>query len=167
MKRSLLTAGSLLATLAWAPTATAQAPPPAPALVEPAAGSALVQPITLRWGAVNDPDGPIVSYTWQVSTTSTFNSVIASGSNNLAHESIPVPTQGMLSGIPNGTYFWRVLGRQIAGGESAWSAVRSLTVTGLGPAPGTPSITTPSSNAQFHTFESFKLRWTALAGAHY
>src|SRR5207249_1713532 len=58
---------------------TAEAQPPAPTVVAPAAGAALIQPITLSWNAVVDPAGPIGSYTWEVSNTSTFGVIIASG----------------------------------------------------------------------------------------
>src|SRR5258706_7488889 len=71
-----------LALSALALPARGQTPPPAPALLQPAAGASLLQPITLAWGTVVDPDGPIGSYTWQVSSTSTFNVVIASGFTN-------------------------------------------------------------------------------------
>jgi len=60
----------------------AQTPPPAPVLSAPANAASLVQPITLQWNAVVDPDGPIGSYTWQVGTSSTFSTVIASGFTN-------------------------------------------------------------------------------------
>ena len=79
-----------LATFTLTGTAAAPTPPPAPVLVAPANGAALVQPITLRWSAVVDPDGPIGSYTWQVGTTSAFSVVIASGFTNLA-TAIPCP----------------------------------------------------------------------------
>src|SRR5262245_44004022 len=99
------------------PTAAqGQTPPPAPAQIKPAAGAALVQPITLRWGAVVDPDGPIGSYTWQVGTTSSFTTIIASGFQNMISDTIPTPTQDKVSGLPNGTYFWRVMATQIVGG---------------------------------------------------
>src|SRR5262245_34744787 len=52
---------SMLLTVAAALDAAAQAPP-APVLVAPGNGAALAQPITLDWGAVVDPDGPIGSY---------------------------------------------------------------------------------------------------------
>src|SRR5689334_1244503 len=81
--------------------ARAQTPPPAPALIQPAAGAVLVQPITLAWGAVVDPDGPIGSYTWQVSSTSTFGIVIASGFTNASGDpNIPTRTDDKLSGLP-------------------------------------------------------------------
>jgi hypothetical protein len=72
-------AAALLLVAAFALDAAAQTPPPAPALISPASGATLAQPMTLRWSAVSDPDGPIGSYTWQVGTTSTFSVVIASG----------------------------------------------------------------------------------------
>ena len=102
-------AASLLLTVASALEASAQAPP-APVLLAPANGTALVQPIGLEWDEVVDPDGPIGSYTWQVSSTSTFGVVIASGfTNNSGDPSIPTRTDAKVSGLPNGTYFWRVM----------------------------------------------------------
>src|SRR5262245_47260001 len=154
-------------------SADAQTPPPAPALIQPAAGAALVQPITLAWSAVVDPAGPIGSYTWQVSPTSTFAFIIASGFTNAPGDpSIPTRTQDKVSGLPNGTYFWRVKATQIVGGavfavDSAWSTVQSFTVVGLGTAPGTPSFTSPVSVAQFHVREFFLINWTAVPGAHH
>src|SRR5689334_8888208 len=67
--------------------------PPAPVLAAPANGASLVQPITLDWNAVSDPDGPIGSYTWQIGTTSAFSSIIASGFTNMDSDpSVPTPT---------------------------------------------------------------------------
>src|SRR5262245_44077908 len=114
-------------------TAAAQTPPPAPSLVQPAAGAALVQPITLEWSPVVDPDGPIGSYTWQVGTSSAFGTIIASGFQNMISDTIPTPTQDRVSGLPNGTYFWRVMATQMVGGavgslDSPWSSVRTFTV---------------------------------------
>src|SRR5690348_13803858 len=92
-KTSLVFAVSLL--LAWSgrsfasggqpppsPTSTPNAPPP-PVLASPANGTSLVQPITLDWNPVSAPGGPIGSYTWQVGTSSTFTTVIASGFTNM------------------------------------------------------------------------------------
>lgn len=86
--------------------------------------------------------------------------------------SIPTRTADKLSGLPNGTYFWRVKATQLTGGatgsvDSAWSAVRTFTVSGLGPAPSAPSFINPANNAQFHVRESFKIEWTAVPGAHH
>src|SRR5437867_94797 len=152
-------------------TAAARTPPPAPSLISPAAGASLVQPITLAWSSVVDPDGPIGSYTWQVSTTSTFASIIAAGATNQPDATIPAPTRDKLSGLPNGTYFWRVKATAIVGGvvfalDSAWS-VGSFTIAGLGAAPGPPSFTSPSSPAQFHVREFFLINWTNVPGAHH
>src|SRR5438046_1822344 len=161
-----------VALSAFALTADAQTAPPAPVLLQPGAGAALVQPITLAWGAVVDPDGPIGSYTWQVSPTSTFAFIIAAGFTNTPADGSPARTQATVSGLPNGTYFWRVKASQIVGGavfalDSAWS-VGSFTVVGLGPAPGTPSLTSPASPARFPVREPFLLDWTAVPGAqHY
>src|SRR4051794_692475 len=151
-RRFTITAASVLfvavATTAGAQTASASAvtPPPAPALVEPAAAASVVEPFTLRWGAVVDPDGPIGSYTWQVGTSSTFARVVASGFTQESLPGIPVATTDKVSGLPTGSYFWRVQASQTVGGtvgsiDSAWSTPNAFTVTGLGAAPGTPSFT--------------------------
>src|SRR5262249_32271518 len=172
-KWTWLAATSMFLTVASALDAAAQAPPPAPVLAAPVNGSALVQPITLDWGAVVDPDGPIGSYTWQVSSTSTFGVVIASGfMNDPGDPSIPTRTDDKVSGLANGTYFWRVKATQIVGGgtfsiDSPWSEVRSFTVVGLGPAPGRPSFTSPTSPAQFHVREFFMIDWTDVPDAHH
>jgi hypothetical protein len=150
------------------PSATPGAPP-APILVSPASGASLVQPITLDWDPVSAPGGPIGSYTWQVGTTSTFTTIIASGFTNMDSDpSIPTRTADKLSGLPNGTYFWRVKATWLGpngGVDSAWSTVRSFAVTGLGPAPATPSFITPANNAQFHVNESYKIQWSSVVNA--
>jgi hypothetical protein len=131
----------------------------------------LVQPIKLRWNAPSSTAGAIGSYTWQVGTTSAFTNIIASGfTDQVADATIPVPTADKVSGLPNGTYFWRVRASEASangGVDTAWSAVRTFTVTALGPAPATPTISTPANNAQFHLVESFKIQWAAVAGAQY
>jgi hypothetical protein len=162
---------SLALVLSFAHVAAAA--PPAPTLVSPASGASLVQPITLDWNAVSNPNGPIGSYTWQVGTTSAFTKIIASGFTDMDPDaSVPTPTADKVSGLPNGTYFWRVKATQLVGGaqgsvDSAWSAVRSFTVTGLGAAPAAPAFSTPATGASFHVREFFNIKWSAVAGAHY
>jgi predicted secreted protein len=167
--RSILV-GICIAVLTAANSA-AQTPPPAPMLVAPSSGASVVQPVTLQWTAVSDPDGPIGSYSWQLGTTSAFSVVIADGFTDVRNGD-PIPTFARLSGLPNGTYFWRVKATQDVGGatgfiDSPWSAVRTLTITGLGPAPGTPSFTAPANLSQFHALENFDITWTAVPNALY
>ena len=122
---------------------------------------------------MSNPNGPIGSYTWQVGTTSAFTKIIASGFTDMDPDaSVPTPTADKVSGLPNGTYFWRVKATQLVGGaqgsvDSAWSAVRSFTVTGLGAAPAAPAFSTPATGASFHVREFFNIKWSAVAGAHY
>src|SRR4029453_529954 len=147
------------------------AAPPPPVLVSPANGASLVQPITLDWNPVSAPGGPIGSYTWQVGTSSTFITVIASGFTNMDSDpSIPTRTADKVSGLPNGTFFWRLKCPQLGpngGVDSPWSTVRSFTVTGLGPAPATPSFITPANNAQVHVRESSNIKWSSVVNAQY
>src|SRR5438552_10282564 len=146
-------------------------PPPAPVLVSPVNGASLVQPINLGWNAPPSTVGPIGSYTWQVSTSSTFTTVVTSSfTNQEADPSIPIRTSDRVSGLANGTYFWRVKASEatVNGGvDSAWSTPRSFIATGLGPAPATPTITTPANNAQFHVRESFNIQWSSVVNAQY
>jgi hypothetical protein len=170
MKHNLILAAILLTTFP-AVNAQAQTPPPAPTLVEPANGGALAQPMTIRWNPVVDPDGPIGNYTWQVGTSSIFGVVIASGFTDQRNGDV-IPTFAQVSGLPNGTYFWRVKATQIVGGvtfsiDSPWSAVRSFTVTGLGPAPGIPTFNGPVSGSRFHPYEFFDITWSSVPGAQY
>src|ERR1044071_1688281 len=159
---------STLASGGQSPSPT-PARPPAPVLVSPANGASLVQPIILDWNPVSAPGGPIGSYTWQVGTTSTFTTVIASGFTNMESDpSIPTRTADKVSGLANGIYFWRVKAPQRGpngGVDSPWSTVRSFTVIGLGPAHATPSFITPTNNAQFHVRESFNIQWSAVVNA--
>ena len=99
--------------------------------------------------------------------------MIASGFTNMDSDpSVPTATADKVSGLANGTYFWRVKDTQLVGGaqgsiESAWSAVRSFTITGPGVAPAGPTLITPTSPASFHVLEFFDIKWSAVAGAHY
>src|SRR5947208_8597437 len=172
MRPKWMVAACLVALATSAIEVAAQTAPPAPALVEPADGASLVQPVGLRWNPVVDPDGPIGSYTWQVGTTSTFGVIIAAGFTNQSGDGIPAATRDTVSGLPNGTYFWRVKATQLVGGvvfalDSPWSPVQSFTVVGLGPAPGTPAFTSPANGAQFHALEFFLINWTDVVDAHH
>src|SRR4051794_27443421 len=163
-----------VATIAGAQTASAATvtPPSAPALQAPAAGASVVEPFSLQWGAVVDPDGPISSYSWQVGTSSTFTTVVASGFTQESLPGIPVPTADKVSGLPLGSYFWRAKASQTVGGtvgsiDSAWSTPNNFTVTGVGATPGTPSFTSPSNGTSFHASEFFDITWTAVPDAQY
>src|SRR5256885_16764836 len=86
--------------LILAGVSTAFAAVAAPNPLSPASGSNLTSPLTISWSAVTDPSG-ILGYNWQVSTSSTFPTVALQNSTNVGI------TQDTVSGLPNGTYFWR------------------------------------------------------------
>jgi hypothetical protein len=158
---------ALVATLGIIISTVAQGTPPTPVLVAPADGASVRQPITVDWDPVVDPSGPIVSYTWQVGTSAGFTTVVLEGFTNMLFEGVEAATNDQVSGLAKGTYFWRVKATSSTG-DSAWSTVRTFTVTGLGPAPqGKPRITTPANNAKFHALETFPIRWSADADAHH
>src|SRR5437660_1676440 len=135
------------------------AAPPAPAPLAPASGAGVQEPFTISWSSVTDPSG-IVAYNWQVSSSSSLTPVILQNSTN------GQTTADTVSGLANGTYFWRVQAVSGAFEQSAWSAARSFSVTGVGPgAPGTPSLGPPKGYSTFHPYEVMTFNWTAAAGA--
>jgi len=136
----------------------AVAAPPAPSLVSPADGAVVSEPFAISWTAVSDPSG-IVAYNWQVSSSSAFTSVLLQSSTNGA-------TQDTVSGLADGTYFWRV---QAVSGDfvsGAWSQPSSFTVTGAGTgSPGTPSLGPTKGYSTFHPWEVMTFIWSAVPDA--
>jgi hypothetical protein len=115
-------------------------------------------PFTISWAAVSDPSG-IVAYNWQVSSSSTFSSVVEQNSTN-------GQLQDIVSGLPNGTYFWRI---QAVNGnfvQGAWSGARSFTVTGANSGePGSTTLNAPHGATAFHPMEVIYFDWSAVPGA--
>jgi len=132
------------------------AAPVAPSLVSPADGAVISEPSTISWTAVSDPSG-IVAYNWQVSSSSGFTSVLLQSSTNGA-------TQDTVSGLADGTYFWRV---QAVNGDfvqGAWSQPRSFTVSGTGSL-GAPSLGPTKGYSTFHPWEVMTFIWSAVPDA--
>jgi hypothetical protein len=148
----------LLSLLALASPAAAQAPA-TPALQAPANGASVQVPFAISWSATLDPSQVSGGYNWQVSQASTFAPLVMGDSTN------PATTQDTISGLTNGTYFWRVQAVG-PGGSSAWSQARSFVVTGAGPgSPGTPVLAPTRGYSTFHPWESIHFDWTAVPGA--
>src|SRR5881275_3242724 len=159
MTRRLLFAFALTSALVAGFDGQLAAVPLAPAAVAPANGGSLQEPFTISWSTVSDPAG-IVAYNWQVSPSSSFATVVLQDSTTAP------TTSDTVSGLANGTYFWRVQAVSGAFEQSAWSAARSFSVTGVGPgAPGTPSLGPPKGYSTFHPYEVMTFNWTAAAGA--
>src|SRR6185436_14506811 len=134
------------------------ATPPAPSAVSPADGASVTEPFTISWTAVSDPTG-IIGYNWQVSSSSTFTSVLLQNSTNGA-------TQASVSGLADGTYFWRVQAINGAFESGAWSQPSSFIVSGAGTgSPGTPSLAPTQGYSTFHPFEVMTFTWTAIPEA--
>src|SRR5262249_5386011 len=125
----------------------------------PVNGAQVTVPLTNTWSAVSDPSG-IMAYNWQVSPSSTFVPVIEQNSTN------GTATQSTISGLTNGTYFWRVQAVNGAFVQGAWSSPQSFTVTGANAgAPGSPTLNAPSGGTQFHPMETISFTWSAVPGA--
>jgi hypothetical protein len=127
--------------------------------LSPASGTNLTSPLTISWSAVTDPSG-ILGYNWQVSTSSTFPTVVLQNSTNVGI------THDTVSGLPNGTYFWRVQAVSGAFVKSAWSAARSFNITGAGAGqPGTPALSPTKAYSTFHPLEVITFNWSPVTGA--
>jgi len=152
---------TLLCVLAAGVAATghaAAAAPPAPTSLSPADGANVTVPFTISWASVSDPSG-ILGYNWQVSSSSSFTIVVLQNSTNGL-------TQDTVSGLPNGTYFWRVDAVNNAFVTGAWSPGQSFIVTAAGPGePGSPTLAPTQAYSTFHPFESITFNWTAVPGA--
>src|SRR5450432_4581688 len=152
---------TLLCVLAAGVAATghaAAAAPPAPTSLSPADGANVTVPFTISWAPVSDPSG-ILGYNWQVSSSSSFTIVVLQNSTNGL-------TQDTVSGLPNGTYFWRVDAVNNAFVTGAWSPGQSFIVTAAGPGePGSPTLAPTQAYSTFHPFESITFNWTAVPGA--
>ena len=107
----------LISLLSFAQFAAA-AVPAAPSPIAPAAGASVSAPLSISWSAVSDPSG-IIAYNWQVSASSTFGTVVAQNSTM-------GPTQDTVSGLANGTYFWRVQAVNSAFVQGTWSSGAKL-----------------------------------------
>ena len=89
----------------WGPVASLwfrlNTPPPAPALVDPTDNQTGLGPtsVTLRWDAVTDPEGDVVSYRWALSTTPDLAAPLEGTTTSV---SAIVTTAGST------TYYWRV-----------------------------------------------------------
>ena len=145
-------------------TKTAPAPTTvaAPGLLGPTAGATVAVPFDISWSAVSDPSG-IAGYNWQVSRTSDFSaaSVVIQNSTDGSTTHAPV------SGLADGSYFWRVQAATGGGVQGAWSEVRSFTVSGAGAnSPGSPVLDPAKGGTTlFHPLENISYTWSAATGA--
>jgi hypothetical protein len=122
-------------------------------------------PFGISWSAVSDPNG-IIGYNWEISPSSTFSPIVD-------QNSVSSPTtEDTVSGLPNGTYYWRV--DAVAGPQSnettgAWSTTRSFTVTGANSGElGPPTLNPLQFGNTYHPYETFPVSWTSVPGAvHY
>ena len=135
------------------------ATPPAPSLISPAAGASTLSPFTISWSAVSDPSG-IIGYNWQLSTSSSFSTITLQNSTN------GNVTQDTVSGLPNGTYFWRVQAVNGSFVKSAFSVARSVNVTGASSAgPAAPNLGPTKGYSTFHPLELMTFNWSQVPGA--
>lgn len=135
---------------------TAASTPPAPNPLSPATGASVTEPLTISWSAVTDPSG-IIAYNWEVSASSNFSTILTNNSTMGA-------TQDTVSGLANGTYFWRV--QSVNGNfvQSSWSGASSFTITGSSGLPA-PTLGPTKGYSTFHPLEVMTFNWNSVAGA--
>lgn len=149
---------TVLALVGLGGTAVA-VPPAAPVLLGPADGASVSIPFTISWSAVSGAGG----YNWEIGRSSSFGSVIERNPVLLAGAAT---TDDTVSGLPPGTYFWRVQAVSRSLELGAWSAVRSVVVVGAGVGvPGSPTLDPPKDATQFHPLETITFSWSAVPGA--
>ncbi len=114
---------------------TIDTPPAAPVLSSPANNSVDISVVpTLTW----NPSAKATSYTLQVSTNSSFSSLVYNQSGLYG-------TNQQINGLKNQTkYYWRVSATNIYG-TSAYSSTWSYTTTGT--TPPAPELSSPADNA--------------------
>ena len=155
-----LAAAFVLAVGMIAAGSAAAAPPPAPPILAPANGASVTVPFMLAWSPVISNPSGVIAYNWQISTSSTFTPLIGMDSTD------GLTTQDSVSGLVNGSYFWRVQAVNQAGEQGAFSAARSFTVTGVGVGtPATPVLAPTQGYNTFHPFEAVTFNWSAVANA--
>lgn len=133
---------------------------PAPTLASPANGATLELPITLDWNDVSNPQAS--GYEAQVATDSSFANVEVQISGQTS-------SQYTLLGVSAGTKFWRV--RHAEGDASpttaavtAWSEVRSFTVSSAQPKVASISLGRTSAFSGTEQVGEIQLSGPAAAG---
>jgi hypothetical protein len=148
-----------IALLSAAASATWAAGPPAPSPISPTNGATVQNPIAISWTAVSDPAG-IAAYSWQASASSNFSVIAFQNSNN------GQATQGTISGLANGKYFWRVQAVNNNLVQGAWSQAQSFTVSGSAPGSlAAPVLGPPKGYSTFHPLEVMTFNWSVVSGA--
>jgi hypothetical protein len=152
-----------LLVLAWAVNLAAggwaAAQPAAPALLQPLNAASVQVPLTISWSATLSPGEISGGYNWQVSRSPSFSPLV------LADSTSPAITQDVVSGLPAGTYFWRVQAVDVVG-QGPWSQARSFIVTGAGPGtPDTPVLAPTRGYSTFHPWEAIHFDWSAVPDA--
>lgn len=140
-------------------------PPPVPGpptAVAPPPGASVTEPVALSWQPPAKPRA--LHFQWQVSTDPSFRTLA------LTATTAANVTSTTLSGLADGTYYWRVQSVSFPPFPyfplfGSWTPTSSLTITGQAPGtPGTPTVTSPDGT-EFHPEESFPLTWSTVQGA--
>jgi hypothetical protein len=135
------------------------AAPSVPLLIGPANGASVTVPFKISWSSTLNPASIDGGYNWQVSRSSTFSPLVLADSTN------PATTEDAVSGLTNGTYFWRVQAVDNTG-VSAWSAARSFVVTGAGAGSLAAPVLAPTRGySTFHPWEAIHFDWSAVPNA--
>jgi hypothetical protein len=135
------------------------AAPAVPSLIGPPNGASVTVPFKISWSSTLNPANVNGGYNWQVSRSSSFAPLVLGDSTN------PATTEDMVSGLTPGTYFWRVQAVDNTG-VSAWSAARSVVVTGAGAGSLAAPVLAPTRGySTFHPWEAIHFDWSVVPNA--
>ena len=157
--RRLLLAATVQLIVVLGGAARPAAAPSVPSPIGPPDGASVTVPFKISWSSTLNPASINGGYNWQVSRSSTFSPLVLADSTN------PATTEDTISGLAAGTYFWRV--QAVDGsGQSAWSAARSVVITGAnaGTLPS-PVLAPTRGYSTFHPWEAIHFDWSAVPNA--
>ncbi|MEJ7615400.1 MAG: hypothetical protein WKF30_00165 [Pyrinomonadaceae bacterium] len=155
-----------VAKMTLQPNETGDTTVDAPALVAPAHAATFTAPafIDFDWSDVSDASG-VEAYHIQISPNAAFADSRIARLSGWFEKWIPVSQASADFGTSFvGTFYWRVQTLDRTHNLSAWSAVRTFTVSTPTP-PASPTLTTPANNAQLPPSQAITFAWNAVSGA--
>ncbi|MEM3466633.1 MAG: hypothetical protein QW566_09205, partial [Candidatus Jordarchaeales archaeon] len=110
-------------------------PPTAPVLSSPSNGATVGTRPSFSWSASSDSTSGVASYTLQVDTSTSFNTVNLKSYPGITATSFTLPVD-----LSPTTWYWRVRAKDKAGNDGSWSATWSFRVITSPPPPTTYNL---------------------------
>ncbi len=137
--------------------------PDCPTLSAPTTGTTNIDRTvaqTLSWAAVTAPSVGTITYTVQVSTTTTFSTLVSlTGNTGLSTTSFIIPANTLNAGT---LYYWRVIAVNTNGSSAGCASFNFATI---GTAPSCANQSSPSNEAVWQSISGTTLTWSAGSGS--